>query len=46
MIKANKNFHDKEKKFSRIKYEKFLLENNLLAISFENKFKKKNFLNI
>ena len=39
MIKTSKNFHDEKKKFSRIKYEKFLLENNLTAVSFENKFK-------
>ena len=39
MIKTSKNFHDEQKKFSRIKYEKFLLENNLTAVSFENKFK-------
>ncbi len=40
MIKNSKNFHDEKKKFSRIKYEKFLLENNLTAVSFESKFKK------
>ena len=39
MIKTSKNFHDEKKKFSRIKYEKFLLENNLTAVLFENKFK-------
>ena len=40
MIKTSKNFQDEKKKFSRIKYEKFLLENNLTAVLFENKFKK------
>ncbi len=40
MIKASKSFQDEKKNFSRIKYEKFLLENNLTAVSFENKFKK------
>ena len=40
MIKNSKNFQDEKKNFSRIKYEKFLLENNLTAVSFENKFKK------
>ena len=39
LIKTSKNYHDEKKKFSRIKYEKFLLENNLTAVSFENKFK-------
>ncbi len=43
IIRANKNFQDEQKKFSRIKYEKFLLENNLNVVSFENKIKK-NFL--
>ena len=43
MLKTGKNFQDEQKKFSRIKYEKFLLENNLTAVSFENKFKN-NFL--
>ena len=34
-IKKNKNFLDKNGKFERIKYEKFLLENNQSAPSFE-----------
>ncbi len=39
MIKNSKNFHDEKKKFSRIKYEKFLLENNLSAPGFEQRLK-------
>ena len=39
-IKKNKNFLDENKNFNRIKYEKFLLENNLTASSFENSLKK------
>ncbi len=38
-IKSNKNFLDENKKFQRIKYEKFLLENNLSAPSFELRLK-------
>ena len=38
-IKSNKNFLDETKKFQRIKYEKFLLENNLSAPSFELRLK-------
>ncbi len=38
-IKNNEVFLDDKKKFSRIKYEKFLLENNLTAPSFEIRFK-------
>ena len=34
-IKKNKNFLDENKKFSRIKYEKFLLSNNITAPDFE-----------
>jgi len=34
-IKKNKNFHDENGSFQRIKYEKFLLENNLTAPGFE-----------
>ena len=34
-IKTNKNFLNDEKKFERIKYEKFLLENNQSAPAFE-----------
>ena len=35
----NKNFFDDENDFSRTKYEKFLLENNLSASQFENRLK-------
>ena len=38
-IKSNEVFLDDDKKFSRIKYEKFLLENNLTAPDFEIRFK-------
>ena len=38
-IKNNEVFLDDKKKFSRIKYEKFLLENNLTAPVFEIRFK-------
>ena len=38
-IKQNENFLDENKKFQRIKYEKFLLENNLSAPSFELRLK-------
>jgi len=34
-IKSNKNFLDEEGNFQRIKYEKFLLENNQSAVGFE-----------
>ena len=34
-IKSNKNFHDEDGNFKRIKYEKFLLENNQSAPAFE-----------
>ena len=34
-IKKNKNFLDENNKFSRIKYEKFLLSNNITASDFE-----------
>ena len=34
-IKKNKSFHDEKNKFSRLKYEKFLLENNIHAAEFE-----------
>ena len=50
MIRTSKNFHDEQKKFSRIKYEKFLLENNLTAPVFEIRFKneelKKNYFHM
>ena len=38
-IKSNVVFLNDKKKFSRIKYEKFLLENNLTAPDFEIRFK-------
>ena len=39
-IKSNKNFQDDDKKFSRIKYEKFLLSQNFTAAGFESELKK------
>ena len=39
-IKENKNFHDENKKFSRTKYEKFLLSSNLTAPQFEQKLRE------
>ena len=41
IIKNNKNFLDENKKFSRIKYEKFLLENNITATEFEKRLRKR-----
>ncbi len=38
-IKNNEIFLDDKKQFSRIKYEKFLLENNITAPDFEIRFK-------
>ena len=38
-IKTNNNFQNKNKKFERIKYEKFLLENNISAPLFEKRLK-------
>ena len=38
-IKENKNFRDENGIFQRIKYEKFLLENNLSAPGFEQRLK-------
>ena len=40
-IKNNKNFFDDTGKFQRIKYEKFLLENNISAPLFEQRLKKR-----
>ena len=40
-IKENKNFHDENGKFERVKYEKFLLSNNLSAPMFELKLKNR-----
>ena len=39
IIKKNKMFLDSESKFSRLKYEKFLLETNLTAAQFEHRLK-------
>ena len=38
-IKTNKNFQDENNSFQRIKYEKFLLTNNLTASIFEQKIR-------
>jgi peptidyl-prolyl cis-trans isomerase D len=38
-IKLNKNFYDDGGKFERLKYEKFLLENNISAPLFEKRLK-------
>ena len=51
IIKNNSNFHDEKSNFSRIKYEKFLLENSITASQYEssikeNKLKNKLFLYI
>ena len=40
-IRSNKNFLDENKKFSRTKYEKFLLSNNLSAPMFELQLKNR-----
>ncbi|WP_440925325.1 SurA N-terminal domain-containing protein [Candidatus Pelagibacter sp.] len=40
-IKENKNFHDENGTFQRIKYEKFLLSNNLSAAMFELQLKNR-----
>ena len=47
-IKKQKSFQDENNNFSRTKYEKFLLENNMLSVKFEkrirdNELKKKLF---
>ena len=41
MIKKNKNFLDDQGKFQRLKYEKFLLENNQSAPQFELRLKNR-----
>jgi len=41
MIKSNKNFHNENGNFERIKYEKFLLENNQSAPGFEARLKNR-----
>ena len=40
-IKKNKNFLDNDNNFKRLKYEKFLLENNISAPLFEQRLKKR-----
>ena len=42
-IKKNSNFVDENLNFSRTKYEKFLLSNNLTATQFEKNFKENEF---
>ena len=44
-IKKNKAFQDEKNNFSRIKYEKFLLENNISAAGFEIKLRNKDLKN-
>ena len=39
-LKKNKNFHDESGKFQRTLYEKFLLTNNMNAVTYEIKLKK------
>ncbi len=41
LIKGNKNYHDEKGIFQRVKYEKFLLSNNLSAPMFELKLKNR-----
>ena len=40
-IVSNKNFFDEKNNFSRTKYEKFLLENNITAQTYEKRLKDK-----
>ena len=42
-IKSNTNFLDDKSNFSRTKYEKFLISNNLTANEFEKSFKENEF---
>ena len=44
-IKKNKNFMDDQNKFSRLKYEKFLLLNNMIATNYEKKIKDEELIN-
>ena len=39
-IRKSKSFHDEKKQFSRLKYEKYLLENNISATNFEINLRK------
>ena len=41
LIKNNENFQNEDKKFSRVKYEKFLLTSNMTAPEFEFKLKQR-----
>ena len=41
IIKNNKNFLDDKSQFDRIKYEKFLIENNINASDFEKRLKNR-----
>jgi len=41
IIKKNKSFRSENNQFSRLKYEKFLLENNISAADFEMRLRKK-----
>ncbi len=45
LIKNNKNFIDENQKFSRIKYEKFLIERNINATEFEKLLKDRELQN-
>ena len=45
LIKKNSNFFDENKKFSRLKYEKFILSNNLDAPTFEKRLKERELQN-
>ena len=49
-IKSQKSFFDENNKFSRTRYEKFLLENNLSSVKFEQDIKdnelKKKFIHL
>ena len=42
-IKSNSNFIDDKSNFSRVKYEKFLITNNLTANEFEKNFRENEF---
>ena len=44
-IKKSKIFHDEKQQFSRLKYEKYLLENNISATNFEIRLRKKDLKN-
>ena len=44
-IKKSENFLDDKNKFSRLKYEKFLLLNNMIATNYEKKIKDEELIN-